>query len=79
MSGLSLIFPFVDSSANFAYGFEAGKLYQQMRDGVPEIEGTFHFDNYEQFKLMAEACQYSVSSFNNVGDGWIGLKFTKAA
>lgn len=73
---LSLVMPFLNESADFSYGFECGKLYQEMRQGKLKIEGSFHQVNYQQFVLMANLWGYKITkcTFQD-GDVWVMMKF----
>lgn len=79
-SSYQLLFPFLDESSSFAMGFECGKVYGAMKAGMPTIEGTYHLQNFEQFKLMAESAGYTVTKVSGYGEEsaqWVDLTFTR--
>ena len=68
-----LILEFLNESPDFAYGFEAGKLYQQMKSGQRSIEGIYHRVNTDQICLMARTLGYSVTSLKLLDEHWISV------
>lgn len=70
--------PFPDNSQSFVHGFEAGMIWQQMVDGIQEIEPLvgLHGENIEVFRRMASAQGYDFDS-EDCGGGWHTAKFTK--
>jgi hypothetical protein len=68
MTEYKLALAFLDSSPSFAHGFEAGKLYQQMRDRQPKIENYYQTGNLEQIKLMCQELGYAIVSLNIADD-----------
>jgi len=78
MSELRLVVEFLNDSPDFAYGFEAGKVYQQMRDAIPVIEGTYHTQNLEQMMLMARKLGYSALHVSHLEGDWVQLRFQRS-
>lgn len=72
-----LIVAFPDGSASFVNGFEAGRVDQQMIDGVPEFEMTAHSENEEVFRRMAIAMGYEFTFENTEYSEWQFVKFKK--
>ncbi|ACC81169.1 hypothetical protein A6769_38670 [Nostoc punctiforme NIES-2108] len=68
MSEYKLVIEFINESKDFALGFESGKVYEQMKNQIPEIEGVFGSENFEQFKLMSQAMNYSITQINNLNN-----------
>lgn len=73
MSEYRLIVKFLNESPDFAFGFEAGKIYQQMRARQCSIEGVYHRVNADQICLMAKALGYSVTSLKLLDETWISV------
>jgi hypothetical protein len=71
---MKLILEFLNDSQDFALGFEAGKLYQQMRDKQTEISGTFNKANSEQLMLMARSLGYEVTEIVFLDERWVNLR-----
>lgn len=64
---------------NFARGFEAGKLYGEMRSGAAQVEGTYHVENEEQFIHFAQHFGYEVTERTVLDDAreWIAMTFRR--
>jgi len=74
---MRLITPFLSDSQEFAFGFEAGKLYQQMKTGEPLIEGTYHLNNQDQLFLTAGNLGYMVKNWQKLDEIWMRCVFEK--
>ncbi len=74
-----LIVAFPDGSPSFVNGFEAGRVDQQMIDGVPEFEMTAHSANEEVFRRMAIAMGYEFTFEKTEYPEWQFVKFVKTA
>lgn len=74
-----LIVAFPDGSPSFVHGFEAGRIDQQMIDGVPEFELTTHTENEELFQRMAVAMGYEFTFEKTEYPEWQFSKFRKVA
>lgn len=68
------VIPFLTDDAAFVYGFEAGVLYQRMRNGEDHITGAFHALNEEQLLVIAGRMGYRVVR-QRQDDSWIALGF----
>lgn len=77
MSELRLIVEFLNDSPDYAIGFEAGRLYQQMQDQIPLVEGVYHTQNLEQMMLMSRRLNYSASAINHLEGDYVQLKFER--
>lgn len=71
MSEHRLIVKFLNESPDFAFGFEAGKIYQQMRARQRSIEDIYNRVNADQICLMAKALGYSITSLKLLDENWI--------
>lgn len=67
---LAVAFP--DQSPGFAHGFTCGRIWQQMKDGLP-IDETVLAETRPCIEAMAMAEGW-VEGFSDVGDGWLRLK-----
>lgn len=74
-----LIVAFPDGSPSFVHGFEAGRVDQQMIDGVPEFELMSHTENQEVFTRMAVAMGYEAEFEKTEIEEWQTAKFKKVA
>lgn len=73
-----LIVSFEDQSASFVNGFEAGELWQRMRNGAEaEIEATVHTANRETITRMGIAEGWAVEFSATEYEEWITLRMTK--
>jgi hypothetical protein len=75
MSKIKLIVEFLDDSHSFALGFEAGKLYEQMRNEQTEINGAFNKANSGQLMLMARNLGYEVTEILSLDEIFVNLRF----
>ncbi|GAA6622866.1 hypothetical protein [Scytonema sp. NUACC26] len=50
---------------NFLYGFECGKLYEQMKRRQPII-GIYHTVNLEQIQMLCENYQYVIARIMSI-------------
>jgi hypothetical protein len=73
---LSLICPFIDQSESYAYGFEAGRLFESMANEVPIVEGVYHYDNVGQLMLLATHLGYRPTPLSKL-EGWVEMRFEK--
>lgn len=55
-----LVLPFLSSSPQFVYGWEAHRVWASMCAEEALIDGFFHSENDEQLLLMASRKGYSV-------------------
>lgn len=74
--GFELVLPFLTDNPQWCYGFEAGKLYAEMQQGVRKIEGTYHRANDEQLFMMAQRNGYSID-WERLDDTWMRATFMK--
>jgi hypothetical protein len=72
-----LITEFLTDAPNFALGFEAGIIYNQMRSGVQEIEGQYNISNQDQLFMMAGNLGYEVKKWEKLDQTWMFCKFNK--
>lgn len=72
-----LIVPFVTGDPMFARGWEAGRLYQQMRQGETPIRGCYRALNDEQHFLTAKRMGYTAELLTTPEDGWVEMEFRK--
>ena len=72
MSDYKLGMEFIDESAPFAYGFECGRLWEQLKN-KESFQQHVHTENSSQIVMM---CEYHERSFEfeEMGDGWVNLK-----
>ena len=68
---------FTSDDPNFALGFEAGGMWERLKQFPPRLEETVHAANDEQFHLMARRLGYEVE-FQYVENGWAFATFTEA-
>ena len=70
-----LILPFDSDEPEFTRGFEAGALWERLKN-QPGFEGTVHAENAEMVMRIAEAtgCEFSGE---DVGDGWLHVRLIK--
>ena len=69
--GYQLLVSFPDQSPTFCHGFEAGKLWAEMRGGLSaEIETTTRVENREVILRMATAEGWEVRRTPSSVDGW---------
>lgn len=71
-----LIVEFLNQEPAFALGFEAGRVYAQMRAGADVIEGSYNAENDEQLLLMARKLGYEVDT-EQEAEGWVRIRFYK--
>jgi hypothetical protein len=75
--GYRQVIAFLDQSSAFARGFEAGRLYSQMRAGQERIEGHYHVANEEQLINIAQKCGYAMTVRDPVENGWVWMEFER--
>jgi hypothetical protein len=69
---------FDTDDAEFARGFEAGRLWNTLRDRPEEVvEEYAHATNAEMVMRIADATNRSVRS-EEIGDGWLFVRFEVA-
>lgn len=68
-----LVIQFEDHSASFVHGFEAGRVWQQMKDRIPVIKETVSHTNTDLFGQMATRCDYKLS-LTDLGNNWMELR-----
>jgi hypothetical protein len=82
-AGFSLELRFPDQSPSFAYGFEAGSIYELMRQGELVIDRGFNegfplrVENTELYNGLANLKSYVIER-GEEKDGWIPTRFTKS-
>lgn len=73
-----LLVSFEDQSASFVHGFEAGQLWQRMRDGTEaEISATIHTANRETVTRMALAEGWVATFTETEVAEWLTLEVAK--
>lgn len=72
MSNYKLGMEFIDESPAFAYGFESGRLWEQLKTSNP-FEQHVHAENASQIVMMCEHHQREYE-FEEMGEGWLNLK-----
>lgn len=77
MSYYELLMKFTDGSVSFAAGFECGIVWEQMASSVPGIDRNINKENKEQFILMAEVWDYSISIIDEGFEGWLRMYANK--
>lgn len=76
MSDYSLYLPFDDKSESFVLGFEAGEVFQQMKQD-PVIEKTVHTKNLPLFRKMAMRKGFSFKHEETIEAEWKYITLTK--
>jgi hypothetical protein len=75
VDGHSLLLPFDTDGAEFARGFEAGRLWTLLREQPDEeFEANVSVENAEMVLRIAEATGRSVQS-EELGCGWLHVNF----
>lgn len=75
--GFEPVLPFDVDGAEFARGFEAGRVWADLADPRPLSSVIAHATNAEMFMRMAEAQRRSVRS-RELDDTWIEVEFSEA-
>lgn len=70
-AGFDLLLPFDTDDAEFVRGFEAGRLWEQLKSGEP-IDQTIHAANAEMAIRMCEAAERQFSA-EELDETWIEL------
>lgn len=74
-SGWALVVRFEDQSPSYCHGFEAGKIWKSMEDGLMQIEATVREENLSTLRRMADAMKYTMDSEITSVPGWINVIF----
>jgi hypothetical protein len=76
---LELLLRFDNDEPAFARGFEAGRLWQELRDQRPvELVAHVHAENLEMLLRVAEAAGYELRT-EDVDETWVLATFTRTA
>lgn len=76
---LQLLLRFDNDEPAFARGFEAGRLWHELRGREPdELIGHVHGENLEMLLRVAEATGYVLRT-QDVDETWVLATFTRAA
>lgn len=59
-NGMTLLVPFEDQSENFTCGFEAGMIWAEMEQNLPNIQRTVKATNMAVLKKMAAGRGYAI-------------------
>jgi type IV secretory pathway ATPase VirB11/archaellum biosynthesis ATPase len=70
-----LVLPFDTDDPEFARGFEAGRVWELMSDGMP-FEAVVHGANAEMYMRMAESLNLEITA-EHMDDTWMMLKSAK--
>lgn len=74
--GLVVAFP--DPSPSFVHGFEAGGLWEKLKNGeTAEIQATTHVENREVIARMADAEGWEIEVKPTEVEGWDFTKLEK--
>ncbi len=74
-AGHVCVLPFDTDAHDFARGFEAGRIWQQLVDRDDAVEETIHARNAEMVLRMAEATGRSVVG-EDLDDIWTLMRFS---
>jgi len=80
-----MVFAFTDPSPSFVNGFEAGMIWQQIEDGLLEIDRGFedgfpvHAENVDVIQRMATARNYRLEIKETDVEGWVAARLTFVA
>lgn len=75
MPNWDLKLPFDTDSPDFVRGFEAGRIYERMKDDPDELDGQmFHATNAEMVIRMIETTGASLKAEFTGDDVWMVLK-----
>jgi hypothetical protein len=78
MDGHGMLLRFDTDSAEFAHGFELGRIWALLRIAPEEpVEEYAHASSAEMLLRMAEATERDVRS-EELGDGWLLASFAPA-
>jgi hypothetical protein len=81
----NMVFAFVDTSPSFVNGFEAGMIWQQIEDGLLEIDRGFddgfpvHAENIVVIQRIASARNYHLETKETGVEGWVAVRLTFVA
>lgn len=70
-SSYSLVLQFDDQSPSFAFGFQAGQIWQMTKSRAP-FETSFSGENLELIQRMPTRCEYEFI-ITDIGSGWYAL------
>lgn len=76
-AGHACLLPFDTDDAEFARGFEAGRLWVLLRDSDDEVVECIHASNAEMAMRLAEATERSVVA-TELGHDWLEATFSPA-
>jgi hypothetical protein len=76
-AGHACLLPFDTDDAEFARGFEAGRLWALLRDSDDEVVECIHASNAEMAMRLAEATERNVSA-TELGHDWLEATFSAA-
>lgn len=74
-AGHACLLPFDTDDAEFARGFEAGRLWALLRSDEDEIVECIHASNAEMVMRLAEATERSVVA-TELGHDWLKATFS---
>jgi hypothetical protein len=78
-AALQLLLRFDNDEAAFVRGFEAGRLWHELRGMEPdELVGHVHAENLEMLLRIAEATGYVLRT-QDVDETWVLATFTRSA
>lgn len=78
MSTYVPIIKFADQSPSFTYGFEAGALWQRLKNNPEILENEcLREENLELYQDIAKYNKYEIIQDGEVIDGWVHLTFIK--
>jgi hypothetical protein len=75
-SGHACLLPFDTDDAEFARGFEAGRLWGRLRETDAEVVETVHATNAEMIMRLAEATDRPVQAVD-LDEDWIEVTFSE--
>lgn len=68
---MSLVMPFFTDEPEFVLGFEAGQIWQRMKNGEIEIDAMIHRDNMAQIEMICVTFDYKCHFIGKPEGGWI--------
>lgn len=71
-----LVVRFEDQSPSYCYGFEAGKIWRDMENGISQIEATVREENLKTLQRMADTMKYEFDHEITSVPGWVTATFT---
>lgn len=69
-----LVLPLLSDDPAYAHGFEAGCLWERLKQGPGELEATVHAENLPQCREMAHRTGYRLET-ETAEDGWVFAAF----